>query len=491
MTILSRSTQRQDTAHILIIGGGMTGMSAAFYLERAAKAVGVDIRYTLVERDPHLGGKIRTEVVRQSGEYIVEAGPDSFVTQKPWGLELIRDLGLEEQLIGTNQQRKTVYVLVEGKPRPMPEGMSLVVPTKLWPFLRSPLLSMRGKLRMLLDLAIPRRRDSSDETLARFIRRRLGREALERIGEPLMAGIHNAECERQSLLATFPRFRLIEEKYGSLIRGMRAAQQGNREQGTGNSNKQENRPFVSLRGGIGELARALAGRLEGRVVTGRAVAGIECGPDDQPYRVRLDNGQVLDGDALILTTPAFVAADLLEQLQPDLAHSLRAIRYVSTGTVSLAFRQSDFGSPLEGYGLVIPRTEHRQINAVTMSSIKFSHRAPDDAVLARVFVGGSHNPAVMELDDEALLRVARDELHDILGVAAAPLFARVFRWNRANPQYDVGHLDRVAALEAACAPGLYLAGSAYRGVGIPDCARQGREAAERALAFVREQVVTM
>jgi protoporphyrinogen/coproporphyrinogen III oxidase len=368
--------------------------------------------------------------------------------------------------------------------------MTLIVPTKLGPFLRSPLLSPLGKLRMLLDLVIPPRQGAADETLADFIRRRFGDEALLKLAEPLLAGIHNSESERQSLLATFPRLREIELQYGSMIRGMRAQRRTKNQQPRITSEANGSRfsvlgssPFVTLKGGIGSLADALVRALTGRLIGGIGVAALEYDPAAaQSYRVRLENGEILKADAVVLTAPAFAAAGMVEGFQSALADGLRRIRYVTTGTVSLAYAKREIGAPLDGYGLVIPRTERRRINAVTISSSKFAHRAPDDAVLMRVFVGGSRNPDVADLDDVPLLDLVRAELRDILGIQAAPLWSRIYRWPRSNPQYDVGHLAYIDTLEALCPAGLYLAGSAFRGVGIPDCARQGKDTAAQVLA---------
>jgi oxygen-dependent protoporphyrinogen oxidase len=479
-----------EVPHVVIIGGGITGLSAAFYLERTARAAGAPVRYTLIERDDRFGGKIQTDtVVGAAGGFIVEGGPDSFVVQKPWGVQLARDLGLGDQLIGTRDARHAVYVLVNGVPRAMPDGTMLIVPTRLMPFLLSPLLSVRGKLRMALDLFIPPRRDSADETLADFIRRRLGAEALDRLAEPLLAGIHSAEAELQSLLATFPRFRALEQQHGSLIRGMLAQRNGTKNHSGATRPTGDSSPFVTLRGGVGELVRALLDRLDGRLIKGSGVAAIEHDPTAAaPYCVRLDNGEAIGADAVILTTPAFAAADLVASFQPALAAGLRQIRYVSTGTVSLAYRRADLGAALDGFGMVIPKSEGRRINALTMTSTKFDGRAPADCALLRVFVGGSRAPEAVELDDAALLALVRAELSDILGIAAEPLWSRIYRCPRANPQYDVGHLDRMDALEALLPPGLYLAGGAYRGVGIPDCIRQGQDAVVKAFAYLQSRV---
>jgi oxygen-dependent protoporphyrinogen oxidase len=248
-------------------------------------------------------------------------------------------------------------------------------------------------------------------------------------------------------------------------------------------------PFVTLCGGVGELVRALLKRLSGRLIAERGVAALGYDPTAmRPYRMRLDDGEALDADAVIVTAPAFAAADLVAPFQPTLATALREIRYVTTGTIALAYRRADLGDPLDGFGLVIPRSEGRRINALTMTSTKFADRAPDGYALVRAFFGGSRTPEVLDLDDAALLALVRAELRDILGVAAAPLWSRIYRWPLANPQYDVGHLERVNTLEKLLPPGLYLAGSAYRGVGIPDCVRGGQAAAEAALARIESPI---
>ncbi len=469
----------QPIPHVIIVGGGIAGLSTAYYLQKRAKAAGRPISCTLVEQDRRLGGKILTERI---GDFVIEGGPDSFLTQKPWGMQLARELGLGDQIIGTNEERRKVFVLHRSRLQPLPDGVMLIVPTKFMPFVLSPLISPLGKLRMGLDLFIPPKRDGQDETLADFIRRRLGEEALDKIAEPLMSGIHNAESDRQSILATFPRFRALEEKYGSLIRGMLATRRQARAAGP-NGREASTSAFASLRGGLGDLVGALVSALsEISLLTGQRVEGIGYDPNGtQPYQVQLADGQVLAGDAVVLATPAYLAADLVAPFAPELATGLRAIRYVSTGTISLAYRRSEVGHPLNGFGFVIPRSERRWINACTWTSTKFSHRAPDDHVLLRVFFGGSRHPETVEWPDERLLAMVRDELRDIMGITASPVLARLYRWPLANPQYDVGHLGRVARLEALCPPGLYLTGSAYRGVGIPDCVRQGEETAARLL----------
>lgn len=465
--------------HVAIVGGGITGLSAAWFLQESARSQGLSLSYTLLERSARWGGKIRTEEVGPFGDepFVVEAGPDSFITQKPWALQLARRLGLEERLLPTNDERRKVFVLNDGKPTPLPDGVLLIVPTEFKPFALSPLISPLGKLRMAMDLFIPPRKDREDETLAEFITRRLGSEALDKIAEPLMSGIYNAEAEQQSLLATFPRFRAIEEKHGSLIRGMLAARRARnaRPQPSANGQKAPS-TFVSFQNGMAELVEELQFRLEGDCRLETAVEDITW--RDGGYALSLSDGNHLQSDAVILAVPAYVAAGLLENVAPQAAGQLGQIRYVSTGTVSVGFRADEVDHPLDGFGLVIPRSEGRPLNALTWTSTKFDHRSPQEYVLLRAFFGGSRRPEMMGVSDAELVSILRSELQDLLGITAEPVFHRIYRWFNANPQYDVGHLQRVEAIENALPAGIYVTGSPYRGIGIPDCVHQAQQTVE-------------
>lgn len=479
--------QQTTIARVAIIGGGISGLSAAWYLQQGAQTSGINLSYTVFESADRWGGKVLTEQV--DGAFIVEAGPDSFLTQKPWALALARELGLDADLLGTNDRRRNVYVLHKGKPVVLPDGVLLIVPTKFTPFALSPLISPLGKLRMGLDLLIPPKRDNADETLADFIRRRLGSEALDKIAEPLMAGIYNAESERQSLLATFPRFRQIEQEHGSLIRGMIASRRKQAASPNGSALNPPISMFMSLKGGTEELITALVQHLSDDLRLRVGVQRIER-VESGGYRLTLADGQSEAFDAVIIATPAYVAADLVRPLAPAAADKLASIRYVSTGTISLAYRESDIRCPLNGFGLVVPQSERRPINAITISSIKFNRRAPDGQVLLRVFFGGSRSPQSMTLDDDALLRMVTNELRAILSIEVPPLFHRIYRWHRANPQYDLNHLALVDSIESALPPGLYVIGGAYRGVGMPDCVYQAQQTAGRIIAETQTRAVT-
>lgn len=480
-------TLQGDKLRVVIIGGGISGLSAAWYLQKQAAARRIALDYSVLEQSARWGGKILTETVDGPDglPFVVEAGPDAFLTQKPWALQLARELGLGERLLGTNDAKRRVFVLKNGRPVVLPDGVQLIVPTRFLPFLLSPLVSPAGKLRMALDLVLPARQDDEDETLADFILRRLGREALDRIAEPLMAGIYSAEAHKQSIMATFPRFRAIERQHGSLIRGMIAAARQRAAQ-PGSSAVPA---FMSLYGGTSELVEALVPQLDGNLRLNTQVTGIEQTGQGQ-YRAHLQDGTALTADTVILTTPAYVTAPLLQGLAPTAADLLSRIRYVSTGTISLAFKQDDIPHPLDGFGLVIPMSEKRPINAVTMSSVKFDRRAPAGYVLLRAFFGGARTPQTMQLDDAELLQTVQAELQSILGIRAGPLLQRIYRWWQANPQYDVGHLERVNMIEAALPAGLYVTGSAYRGVGIPDCIHQSQQTADKILADFTERIKT-
>jgi oxygen-dependent protoporphyrinogen oxidase len=487
------------TKHIVIIGGGITGLAAAHEIQRQAHANGESLRFTLIESDTRLGGKIQTE---QTDGFTIDGGPDCFLSRKPWGLELCRAVGLGESLMGTNDDRRKTFVLNRGKLTPLPEGVMLIIPTKITPFVTSPLISWPGKIRMGMDLLIPPRRDESDETIASFVRRRLGNEALDKIAEPLMSGIHISDPEYQSLLGSFPLFHQMEQKHGSLIKAMlkqRSAARAKASTGAPGSNNGAGQlaMFMTLREGLGHLPATLAQQLAasncGTLITGQPAVALE--RHDPPagsngtsprYRVRTASGDTFEGDAVILATPAYRSADLIAPVLPPLSEALNTIRYVTTATMSLGFRLADVGAPFGGFGFVIPRKEQREITGCTWSSTKFNHRSSPDKLLLRCFIGGPGHEHLAEQPDDDLIAMVRRELGDIMGLRAEPILTRIFRWTRANPQYDVGHLDRVREMHAMSehSPGLFLAGSAYEGVGVPDCIRQGQEAARKALALL-------
>ena len=488
MTIRRRTVNDYRAAHVVILGGGITGLSAAWHLQQASEHVELPIAYTLVEQTDRWGGKIRSERVERDGDsaaWVLEAGPDGLLTRKPWALALARALKLDEHFLFVARENARTFVLRQGRPEPLPAGLQLLAPTE-WPsFLRSPLFSPWGKLRVALETLLPPRRASSatsDESLAAFVRRRFGDEALQRVAEPLMAGVFNAEAERQSILATFPQFRDLERAHGSVIRGLRAARHKQPQPAAPQPSA-----FLSFDAGNQVLVDALVAHLTGILrlhTTARAIT--RC--DDGRYAVHLDDGATLAADAVILATPARISAALTRDLAPEAAALLAGIRYAGIGAIYLAYRRGDIPRPLVGAGVVIPASEGRQIDGITWMSSKWSHRAPPGYALIRVFFGGPHTRGMLAVDDARLTAIVREELADILGIRAGPLFTRVFRWPDGYPQYDVGHLERVAAIEAALPAGVVVAGSSYRGVGVPDCVHQGEMAAENVIERLTSRI---
>ena len=468
---------------VVIVGGGIAGLSAAWYLQALAGQAGVALNYTLLEAGDRWGGKIATEHVHGFGEtpFVVESGPDAFLTRKPWAYNLARELGLADAILGVNQATHGTYVAWGGQLVPLPEGMPLLVPTRLGPFLRSPLFTPLGKLRILLEALIPPRRNPGDESVAAFVRRRLGGEALDRLAEPLLGGINNSDVETQSLRATFPQFAALEDTHGSLLRGSRAAKP--------TATASTLPAFFSFPGGAQTLVDTLVPKLTGDLRLNAAVQTIERGPSG--YRVVLASGEAIDADMVILATPAQVAGRLLNTLAPEAAYSLAVMRSSSIGTFSLGFRRQDVPHPMNGHGIVIPRVQRRRIDGVSWSSSKWAGRAPDGYALIRVFFGGPNSSATMALDDAGVLHVVRAELRDLMGITAEPVFFRLHRWQDAYPEYAVGHLERVAHIDQQLPPGLILTGSAYRGIGVPDCIHQGQRAAQAVLKLLAYQPLNL
>jgi oxygen-dependent protoporphyrinogen oxidase len=456
----------------VVIGAGISGLAAAYALQKS------QADFLLLEASAHLGGKILTYA---TDGFLMEAGPDSFLTQKRAALDLCRELGLADQLIGSNHTATpATYVLHNGKLHPMPEGMMLMAPTMILPILRSTLISWPGKLRIGLELFIGRNTTDPDESLGHFVRRRFGSELLAKIAGPLMAGIHAGDPDALSLRSTFPIFSDMEKTHRSLVLGMIKRK---RAHAAPPANGPRPSMFTTLSGGLQQLPNALAARLNPQhvkcntPVQSLAAAGTQ-------YRLTLSDGSTLLADKVVFTTPAYVTADILQSLDPALADQLRAIRYVSTSTVSLAFRRSKLTCDLNGFGFIVPATEGRRITACSWSSTKFSHRAPSDYALIRVFIGGIFNEDLAEQDDATLIAIARRELRDIMGITAEPVLARATQWRKSNPQYNVGHSARLDAIDQLVAthPGLYLAGAAYRGSGIPDCIQSGVDTAANIVA---------
>ncbi len=462
---------------LVIIGGGIAGLSAAYFALTRPQNPPDEV--IVLEKADCWGGKIATE--RVDG-FVIEGGPDTFIAMKPWGMALARELGIADRLHGSNPKQKATYILHQGRLHPLPGGLTMMIPTDFGGMLRTGLISWPGKLRMGLDFLLPPAKSPGEESLGRFVSRRLGREAYEALIEPLMSGIYAGDGDQLSLQATFPYLRDLEVKHGGLVRGALAAK---RERMKRNGAAPGSRSmFVTPRTGLAELVEALVARL--RELGAELRLGADATHLARPrtlYQLTLASGETLTTDYLILATPAFVSARLLRPYDPELASLLDAIPYASTATVTLAYPLADVPHPLDGYGYVIPRKEGRRALACTWTSTKFPHRAPEGMALLRVFVGRAGQEAAIDWTEEGLLDIAREELRLTLGVTAEPLLHRVFIWPRAMPQYNVGHPARVGRILAGLDrwPGLALAGNAYHGIGIPDCIHSGEMAVGRVL----------
>lgn len=467
---------------VVIVGGGISGLATAFSLQEKATQAGLPIRCIMLESDPSWGGKI---VTHRIGDLVTEAGPDSFLSQKQAGLDLCMKLGLADQLINTNETGKKACVLHRGRLHDLPEGLLSFVPKQLGSFLQSGLLNWPGLARMGLEFAVPPGSPRGDESLAAFLSRRFGVQAYKRVLEPLMAGIYAGDAEQMSLRATFPRFFELEQQHGSIVRGMMAAKQSASSTA---SARPRRTMFVSLKNGLGELVTALTTRLIQQGVELRVGARVDAlrvrshEVGRWMYDLILQDGSGLSAESVVLATPAYVSADLLRPLTPIAGGLLDLIPYASTATIAMAFPRMQT-SAIEGFGFIIPRAEQRHLIAATWTSLKWPHRAPSDQLLARCYLGGVGREDILQREDQALLATVREELTSICGITAEPSYTEVNRWWKAMPQYTIGHLSRLGQLDAAVSryPGLILTGAAYRGVGIPDCIRDGALAAEQVI----------
>jgi protoporphyrinogen/coproporphyrinogen III oxidase len=469
---------------IIIIGGGIAGLAAAVHLKAGAKAYDKTVEVLLLEKNDRIGGKIKTE---QHGNFLIEGGPDSFLPEKVWSVNLAKHLGLEPEMLPSNDQFKGTFIYSRNQLHSLPEGVMLMVPTSFWPMAKSRLISWPGKLRMGMEVFVPKRKYMEDESLASFVTRRLGRECLEKIAEPLVAGIHTSNPDNMSVLATFPRFVQMEQKSGSLIMGMLAAMKSRPHATLSGPPPKPGSPkmtyFMSFKNGMQTLSQACAEHI-GRdsIRTGASVKAVE--PRGKGYAVTLESGETLEADHVMIASASYSAAEMVKGFDANLAAQMNRIEWSSSATVSMAFRRDDVKVPLNGFGFIVPRVEGRRINAATYSSIKWSFRAPDDTILVRVFVGGGHHEELVhELDDAGMVTTVLEELAGILGLKANAQFSRVYRWIKGMPKYTVGHLDRMALLDRMLAthPGLHLIGCSYKGIGIGDCVHEAEIAAEKIL----------
>jgi len=447
------------TRRVIVVGGGISGLSAAYDLTRA----GVDC--TILEKQARAGGVIETRV---ADGCTLECGPDSFLAAKPAALTLIKGLGLEGDVIGSNDHQRTTYILKHGALVALPEGVMMIVPTRVMPMIKSPLLSWPTKIRMGLEYFRKPSGDSHDRSVAEFVTDHFGPEALDYLAEPLLSGVYGGDPAQLSVGSVLPRFLQMEATYGSLVRGVLAGRSGAAPSGS---------LFRTLKGGLGTLVDALAARVK---MCQADVETIE--RSGSSFRVRA-GGEWRDADQVIVACPAWSAASLVSALDARLAELLASIDYSSSLTLSLIYRAADFDGQRAGFGFLVPKKERQRLAACTFVGTKFSFRVPDDRIVLRCFFGGIGDPAILNESDESVTAIAREELRRILGLTAAPISQTIARWPRSMAQYTLGHQQRVAEIRAhaAAIPGLHLAGNAYDGIGIPDCIHSGRAAAQAAL----------
>jgi oxygen-dependent protoporphyrinogen oxidase len=461
---------------IAIIGGGISGLAAAFLLEQK-RGAGLPVEYVLFEASPRLGGVLVTDRVEGC---LVEAGPDSFITEKPWAADLCRQIGLGEQLIGSNDPQRKTYILVKGKLVVMPDGLMFMVPTKILPTVFSPLFSLRTKMRMATEWFHPPHRAKADETVAELVERHYGAEMVDRLADPLLSGVYGGEASQLSVRAVLPRFADMEAKHGSLGRAMLSARKKMRAAAKG----QPPPLFTSLKEGMQQMVDALLARVNPNTL--RPSTPVQSLiPQEGGWTVSA--GYQSDHfHGLIIATPAPAASTLLQMADANLSRELGEIRYSSSVTITLGYDKKVRSSLPPGFGFLVPRSEGRRMLAATFVHNKFPHRAPENRAIVRCFLGGARDEQVLQSSEDEILRIVRDELKQIIALEAEPLFARVYKWKGAMAQYAVGHLDRLQRIETLRQklPALALAGNGFTGIGVPDCVRSGNEAALKVLAAI-------
>jgi len=479
---------------IIIIGGGVAGLGAAYKVRRAASE-GHDVEFELLEKDPRLGGKILTENVPDptgKGRFIVDGGPDCFLTEKPACHRIAKLMGIFDEELPTDDSRRRTWILSRGKLHQMPDGVMMFAPTKFVPFATTGLFSWPGKIRMAMDLLIPRKKvgpgEFNDETLESFVVRRMGRECLDRLAEPLVGGVHASDPATMSLAATFPRLLDMEQTYGSLMKAFIVIRRKVEEMRRKYPAKPGEKPrtfFTSFAKGMQQLTDRMADAAgQGSMRKGLAVISLHR-TGNNAWEARLSDHSTVAGDAIIIATESWAAEPLIRSHDEAIADALAGIQASSSATISFAFNEAEVGFDLNAFGVLCPLVEGRALMAATYSSTKWPGRAPAGKVLLRGFVGGPHNQEVMKRTDEELVQIVLAEFRNILGLnpKAKPIFYRIFRWHLGMPQYTLGHLNRIELIEdrSAQIPGLAFAGGSYRGVGLPNCIESGERAVSKIL----------
>ena len=470
-----------DHKKVAVIGAGISGLVFANRLREVSEKHGLALEVRVFDAAPRAGGTLRTET---KDGFLLEKGPDSFLSERPWGVELCHRLGLENELIGTETAFRRTFVARGGRLYGLPDGFYLIAPREAAPFLMTPLFSPFGKLRMLSECWLPPTRSASDESVASFIRRRFGAEALERVGQPMIAGVYSGDPEKLGILSTMPHFRELEAEYGSVIRGLRAQAKKN-DRVPDQTRGPRYSLFVSLKNGMQALTDELARRLgETSLCLKFKAVSLSFEPGNARWTIVSESGERIQADVLCLAVPACTASRWLEDTAPELARRLDDLAYESVATLNLAFDSAQITHPLDGFGFVVPRSECRSLMACTFVHRKFAGRAPEGKVLLRAFVGGAFGREIFGMPDAELKRAVQKDLAQLLGIRGEPLFSTLERYPRALPQYGVGHQEWVRTVEeeADRYPGLILTGASYHGTGIPDCVHDAERKAEAAAA---------
>jgi oxygen-dependent protoporphyrinogen oxidase len=461
---------------IAIIGGGISGLSAAYTLQEKRQS-GTPVEYVVFESSSRLGGVLVTDHVDGC---IIEAGPDSFLTEKPWAADLCRKIGLGDQLIGSNDADRKTYILVKNKLVVLPDGLMFMVPTKIMPTVFSSLFSVRTKMRMAAEWFHPPRKATEDETVAAMVERHYGSEMVDLLADPLLSGVYGGEASQLSVRAVLPRFAEMEAKHGSLGRAMLAARTKMAAVAKG-----PGRPlFSSLKDGMQQMIDALVARLDPKAM--RASSPVQSLVPQNGNGWAVQAQESANFDAVIIATPTHAAAAVLQGMDKNLARDLSDIKYSSSVTVTLGYDEKVRRSLPPGFGFLVPRSAGRRMLAATFVHNKFPHRAPANRAIVRCFLGGARDEQILQSSEAEILQIVRDELREIIALTAEPLFARVYKWKSAMAQYSVGHLERLQRIESIRQnlPGLALAGNGYSGIGVPDCVRSGADAASKILAEI-------
>lgn len=468
---------------VVVIGGGISGLCCVRRLLELRNGNGPHFDILLLEKDNRFGGTIETA---QKDGFTLEMGPDSFVSEKPWGLDLCQKLGLENEILGTQNENRRSFIVRKKRLIPLPEGFYLIAPTQVKAFLGTPLFSWAGKIRMMMEPFLPGRPPVSDESIARFMRRRFGREALERAGQPMLAGIYTGDPETLSMAAAMPRFRDLEAKYGSVTRGLLESARSRNEK-LPEARGPRYSLFLSFKAGMETWVKKLADNIpSGLARLGVGVREIFRDQSSGQWKIILTTGEVRTADAVCSTVSAKATGIFLKDVSGLLKEKLGSVAYESVATVNLAYRRGQIAHALDGFGFVVPRTENSALVACSFTSQKYGFRAPEGHVLLRAFVGGAFGRETFSQDDERLTDSVRKELSELLGISGEPLFQVLRRYPDSMVQYRVGHVELVRDVEAECAklPGLFLTGSSYRGVGIPDCIHDAELSAEKIVKYL-------